>query len=107
MSHSVTLSDETYDLLARLAESTGKDAAAYLAEMVAAAWEAVCAQYDAAFERDESWLAGAQEALDEIARGEAQQFASTEEFVEHLDSAPIPKPEDRLPMQDGAHADAR
>lgn len=107
MSHSVTLSDETYDLLARLAKSTGKDDAAYLAEMVAAAWEAACAQYDAAFECDESWLAGAQEALDEVARGEAQHFASTEEFIEHLDSAPIAEPEGRLPMQDGAHADAR
>lgn len=107
MAHIVTLSDETYDLLARLAESAGKDDATYLAELVAAAWEAVCAPYDAAFEQDEAWLAGAQEALDEVARGEAQHFASTEHFEQHLDSAPTSQSGSELPTHEGAHADAR
>lgn len=107
MAHTVALTDEAYAHLARLAESAGKEDTAYLTDLLAAAWEAACAPYDAAFERDESWLAGAQEALDEVARGEAQHFASTEEFETHLDSAPAAEQESQLPMSDGAHADAR
>lgn len=104
---SLTVSDETFALLTRLAESAGKEDAVYLAELIAAAWESACAPYDAAFDGDETWLAGAQEALDEIARGEARHFASTEEFAAHLDSASVAGRESELPLHDSAHAAAR
>lgn len=107
MAHSITVSDETFALLARLSESAGKEDSAYLTELTAAAWEAACAPYDAAFEGDESWLVGTQEALDEVARGEARHIASTEEFTAHLDAAPLAERENESPMHDEAHADAR
>jgi hypothetical protein len=84
MSHSVTISDDRYEHLAALASQRGQTPEEYISSLVDDAWERRCTGYDAAFAGDPTWLAGAQDALREVASGQAASFSSTEAFFRQL-----------------------
>lgn len=85
MTYDLTLNDDRYRMVADLAAARGQTPEEVLASLVDEAWERECASYDAAFENDPDWIAGAQEAVDEVRAGKTSSFSSTEAFLQSLD----------------------
>jgi hypothetical protein len=81
MSHAVSMSDAAYQTMEALASQRGQTPEQLLSDLLAAAWEAACARYDAAFENDPAWLEGAREALEEAEADSVTAPASTEQFL--------------------------
>lgn len=85
MSHTLSLSDDQYDMLAQIAHAAGKTPEDMLDALLLEAWERLCARYDEAFERDPDWQASIREGAN---RGDAPRgrvFYSLDEFIEALD----------------------
>ena len=83
MDTTLTLTPDTYEILAQLATARGKTPEVVMSELLDAAWEAECAKHDTAFEHDPEW----QEAARQAEAGELTDlthFASTEAFFRHL-----------------------
>jgi|SRR5579884_191390 len=84
MSHTVRVSDAAYQAMETLASQRGQTREDLLSDLVAAAWEATCARYDAPFEDDLTWLDGAREALEQAAAGRVTAPSSSEQFLQRL-----------------------
>jgi len=84
MGHVLHVTDDVFRVMTALAAERKQTPEELLRALLDAAWEEACAKYDAAFERDPEWLAGAREALAEADAGRVTSYPSTEAFLRHL-----------------------
>jgi hypothetical protein len=87
MTHRLVLSDDQQQIVAELALAFvgGQSPEEVTQTLLEEAWGRACASYDVAFDNDPAWLAGAQEAVAEVAAGPASSFRSTDAFLAHLE----------------------
>jgi hypothetical protein len=74
MSHVLHIADDAFRVMTTLAAERKQTPEQLLRALLDAAWEEACAKYDAAFEQDAGWLAGAQAALAEADAGQVNSY---------------------------------
>lgn len=108
MSHTISLSDDQYDMIAQIAQDVGKAPEEMLDALLLEAWERVCARYDEAFARDPDWQASIQEGANRGDEPRGKVYDSLDEFIEALEKGQDgTEPTEHVQSLDGQQNTAR